>query len=681
MNNLICFFWAFLMAFCVSAMQPAVPQSVNKYLGQTPPGNTLRRFPPDNLQMLAVLGIWTWHGVPAFSPDCKEMFFAKYLHLQDRAELWQTRFINNQWTVPRLAPFGNQAVIENCPVFSQSGDTLFFYSERSGTGGFFQTIRQPGELWSEPQKLPLTLPSDFAISWNLSMTKNNTLYLDLYQSSTRGDIYRCPLVDGSYTQFERLPDQVNTFSHDGSAFIDPDEEYLLFCSDRSGGFGLYDIYISYRDRDGGWSQSVNLGSGINSSETEVFPSVTLDGKYMFLNTVRTASQDQGYNPYWVSAAFIDLMRPVEPDTGNRVVFFSDRDGNAEIYSMFPDGSDLKRLTNNLYTDMDPAWSNDGSQIVFASDRDGNFELFVMNADGSNTRKLTGTGFQAGTPDWSPDGTRILFTALEDTYSEEGGIGLVNSDGSGTQILTAAGQGYAPAWSGDGSEIIFCSQRTGYFEIYLMDSDGNNLKQITGSQTDKLNARLSPDGQQIVYSGDSPDGNGAEIHLVNMDGTGDVSLTRSGGLNVNPCWSSDGKQIYFQTNRFGNREIYQMDANGRNQVNITRNERNDNCPNLIRKASVTGISDRGILPVGTGIKNLWPNPAGHSAQIEFSVTSAGHVDIMLVDPLGREVMMLLDENRVEGIHLINFDITRLSSGIYTVVLITGRDISVQKFIKD
>ncbi|MCX6225744.1 MAG: T9SS type A sorting domain-containing protein [Bacteroidia bacterium] len=681
MKNIFTSLSLFLISLCVPGLQPAFPQSVNKYLGQTPPGNTIRRFPPDNLQMLAVNGVWSWHGSPCFSPDCKEMFFVKYLHVPDRPEIWHTRLVNNQWTIPVLAPFGNQTVKENCPTFSSSGDTLFFYSERSGAGGFYQTIRQPGASWSDPQQLPLTLPSGLSTGWNLSLTKNRTLYLGLYQASVGGDIYRYQWINGSYIQPERLPDQVNSPSNEGSAFIDPDEEYMLFNSNRPGGFGLNDVYLSYRNREGGWSQAVNLGNWINSSTEEGFPMISPDGKYLFFNTARAASQDQGYNAYWVSAAFIDLMRPIAPDTTNRVVFYSDRDDNAEIYSMFPDGNDLKRLTNNLYTDMDPAWSNDGKQIAFTSDRDGNFELYAMNADGTNQHKLTNTGLQCGTPDWSPDGTKILVTVSEDTYSEEGDIGLINSDGSGFRILSGSGQGYGPLWTDDGSNIIFCSKRTGHFEIYLMDIDGNNLQQITRSQTDKLNARLSPDGQKIAYTLVSPTGTDTEIHSMNADGTGDIRLTRTGNLSKNPCWSSDGKQIFFQTSRFGNHEIYQMDADGKNQINVTRNARNDYGPNMIRKSTVSEVSNQGNILNKCELKNIWPNPADGFTHIEFTVSKAGHVDIDLIDQLGRPVIKVLDENKPEGNHQIRTDITCLSPGIYTIRMHTKQDLTAKKIIKN
>ncbi len=75
-------------------------------------------------------------------------------------------------------------------------------------------------------------------------------------------------------------------------------------------------------------------------------------------------------------------------TQGKIVFVSDRDGNAEIYSCNPDGSNISRLTNNAAMDDEPAWSPDGSHIAFVSDRTGHREIYIMNADGSNVVRRT-----------------------------------------------------------------------------------------------------------------------------------------------------------------------------------------------------------------------------------------------------------------------------------------------------
>jgi TolB protein len=89
--------------------------------------------------------------------------------------------------------------------------------------------------------------------------------------------------------------------------------------------------------------------------------------------------------------------------GTEIAFFGDRDGNAEIYVMNPDGTGLRRLTEEPTDDVLPAWSPDGAKIAFVSSRDGNEELYVMNADGTHVTRLTNDPSDDVDPVWSPAG--------------------------------------------------------------------------------------------------------------------------------------------------------------------------------------------------------------------------------------------------------------------------------------
>lgn len=89
-----------------------------------------------------------------------------------------------------------------------------------------------------------------------------------------------------------------------------------------------------------------------------------------------------------------------PAVNGKIVFDSDRDGNAEIYAMNADGSGATRITNHAGADIRPAASPDGTKIAFMSNRDGNFEIYVMNADGSGQTNLTSNPANDADPAWS-----------------------------------------------------------------------------------------------------------------------------------------------------------------------------------------------------------------------------------------------------------------------------------------
>ena len=112
------------------------------------------------------------------------------------------------------------------------------------------------------------------------------------------------------------------------------------------------------------------------------------------------------------------------DREGLIAFYSNRDGNYKIYSIRPDGSDLKRLTFDPASDQTPAWSPDGRRLAFTSERSGGGDLYVMDADGGSLRRLSMGPGDDSQPAWSPDGTRIAFSSLRD---ENRDIYVVNDE--------------------------------------------------------------------------------------------------------------------------------------------------------------------------------------------------------------------------------------------------------------
>ena len=202
--------------------------------------------------------------------------------------------------------------------------------------------------------------------------------------------------------------------------------------------------------------------------------------------------------FWPDAAFA-----TSPGQKGKIAFYTNRDGNYEIYVMDGDGSNPTNLTNHSADDFSPAWSPDGSKIAFSSNRSGGiFDIHVINADGSNVTKLT-NGLNAGAPAWSPDGTKIVFTRSVDPSTRQ--MWLMNANGT-NQTDLSGNIGVSdddPSWSPDGTKIAFArtnSPGSTLTDIWVMDANGQNKTQITfhapflTQQPD-----WSPDGTKIVFN--------------------------------------------------------------------------------------------------------------------------------------------------------------------------------------
>lgn len=263
-----------------------------------------------------------------------------------------------------------------------------------------------------------------------------------------------------------------------------------------------------------------------------------------------------------------IEQPIQKK-GESVIAYSITDINDanQIYIINGDGSENIKISNISGRACGPDWSPDGSKIVFYNHlNDTTWSLFVMNSDGSEVRRLTDmSSVWDGSPRWSPDGRKIIFGRtynLQDYHSE---IWITNSDGENEHRVNSI-LGNGPDWSKDGEKILFHSAIGSFSEIFEVNIDGSNIKQITNLRSEAYWPKWSPDNLKIVFQSNKD--NDFEIYVINSDGSNVRQLTHNDVDEAEADWSPDGKKIVFASMRDGNFEIYSMDIDGTNQQRIT-----------------------------------------------------------------------------------------------------------------
>ena len=201
----------------------------------------------------------------------------------------------------------------------------------------------------------------------------------------------------------------------------------------------------------------------------------------------------------------------------------------DIFSTNADGSNVKRLTSADGYDAEATVSPMGDKIIFTSTRDGDPELYLMDVDGSNQLRLTHEKGYDGGAFFSRDGKKIVFRASRPKTEQD----LIDYN-------DLVKNGYV---------------RPTALEIFAMDADGKNMKQITHLGKASFAPFFTPDAQKIIFSSNTGSKSGRDFNLfmINADGTNLEQITFYKSFDGFPIFTSDGKHLIFASNRYSKKD--------------------------------------------------------------------------------------------------------------------------------
>lgn len=292
--------------------------------------------------------------------------------------------------------------------------------------------------------------------------------------------------------------QLTFGGENAEAYFSADDRRLIFQAHRGEG-NCDQIYIM--DREGDSPQMVSTGTG-RTTCAYFFP----DGQRILYASTHLGS----------------AACPPPPDYSRGYVWPLEK--SYDIFTAKPDGSDLQRLTATPGYDAEATISRDGNKIVFTSVRDGDLELYSMDADGENVKRLTHESGYDGGAFYSADGSQIVYRAHHPTDPQEI---------EDYRALLEEG-------------LI----RPNQLELFVMDADGGNKRQITRNGAANFGPFFHPDGKRIIFSSNlaDPRGRNFDLYLINADGSGLERITYDDNFDGFPMFTSDGKQLVFASNR-------------------------------------------------------------------------------------------------------------------------------------
>lgn len=291
--------------------------------------------------------------------------------------------------------------------------------------------------------------------------------------------------------------QLTFGGENAEAYFSADDKKLIFQSTREG-HGCDLIYTM--NVDGSDVRLISTQKG-RTTCAYFFP----NGKRVLYSSTHLASQECPPRPDY-SKGYVWAIYP-----------------SYDIFTAKPDGSDLKQLTASPGYDAETTINRQG-KLVFTSTRDGDLDIYTMDADGKNVKRLTNELGYDGGPFWSYDGKQIVYRAYHPQTERERAdyVALLKENLIRPTVL----------------------------DIWVMNADGSNKRQVTNLNKASFAPYFFPDGKRIIFSSNvaDPKGRDFDLYMINTDGSSMERITYNNTFDGFPMFSHDGKKLVFASNR-------------------------------------------------------------------------------------------------------------------------------------
>ncbi len=268
-----------------SHSQDNFPALKGPYMGQKPPGMVAEPFAPG---IISTQG-WELEGV--FAPGMTEFYYTTDEGKGTPITVIGFRQYNNVWK--KYLEFKRNGEV----TFSPDDQRMYMaegYKNRIGDG------------WSERKSLGSMFDrKDWGIM-RLSPSAKGSYVFDDYKN--KNSIRISTIKEGKRQVPKIMGPEINSGQWTAHPFIAADESYLIWDSERQGGYGASDLYISFKQLDGSWGPAINMGNKVNSEKGDTYASVTPDGKYLLFNR-RIDDETDNTDIYWIDAQIIETLRP------------------------------------------------------------------------------------------------------------------------------------------------------------------------------------------------------------------------------------------------------------------------------------------------------------------------------------------------------------------------------------